>query len=154
MQGDTRLAERIGEDFQLPPADRANPGAEQLADRFLGGEAPGQPLRALVAVPLLVGCIDAVKEPLPMALQGLSDAWDLRRIDAADGDQAVRRGWVLAVRSRGGDPSRCAWRELALRISHGPATAVAWLFTRATAVARAAPNQIMAAVYAQAQPPW
>ena len=82
------LAPAVREDFDIPPADAADAGAERFHHGLLGGETGCQFRDAAPAVGDLVGRVDAVEEAVSVARDDVGDPVDFDDVDAV-GELAV-----------------------------------------------------------------
>ena len=91
------LAASVGQDFDLPPGDAADAGAEGLHRRLLGGEAGGELVRAVAGDEELRWGEDAGTEAVAVALEEPVDAADFDEIDAdgkgCHGSCIVAQAW-------------------------------------------------------------
>ena len=82
VEANLRCSCRVGQDSDLAPADPADAQPKHLADRLLGGPAPGDPLGPRPAVARLALGQDPLAESIRKATQRGDDAVDVDQVDA------------------------------------------------------------------------
>jgi len=96
MQIDVRFARFLAAYFHVEPAQfPRDAGSKRLGHRFLGGKASGHKRRGiavLLAVNNFVRAQDALKEPIPEFLQGMTDTFHFNKVDAEAEDHGGRGG--------------------------------------------------------------